>query len=455
MARSSPIRVLVLFPGEWDSDALTQLEQEGFATLYVEGFDVRKFPQSLRAVWFDALRFLDRLERRYRGRIDAVWSNDEQWGCLLAAMLAERLELPGTSPEVVVRCQHKLLMRRTLEQELPTTTVPAAALPLPLGDARWRDTRQLERAVSQTGLAWPLFCKPIKGTFSVLARRVESAPSLAAHMRLTATDRFVLRRLIKPFQSLAATIAELPCPSDCLIVEQPIRGQQVNVDGYAINGTFHIAGVVDEWTYGDTPNDHHFMGFTYPSRTSNAVHCKATETAALAMRAMGFANGQFNVELFVLADGSVRIVEINPRAAAQFTTLYRDVDGRSLARDGLWLAAGRDPAELPHARPQAAVAASIVWRRFDGSGIPAASGKGRRWLAKAHPNARLWLDATDRHSVQRQYRWLGSYRGAVLNCSGSDFAELQALGHECGRRLFGPGAPQPVIVSRSPRRVGS
>ncbi|MFT4512792.1 MAG: hypothetical protein ACI91B_001492 [Planctomycetota bacterium] len=448
MPSGPPIRVLVLFPGEWDEHALTELEADGTITAFREGFDVRRFPQCLKVIWFDAHRFLDQLCRKYRGRIDAVWSNDEQFGCLLAALLADRLSLPGTSPEVVVRAQHKLLMRQALAQAVPDATVAAHALPWQLRDARWRDPEAIAAAVVALGLSWPLFFKPIKGTFSVLARRADSAQDLAKQLRLSRVDYFSLRRLIRPFESLASRVIELPCPSDHLLAEQAMHGRQVNVDGYARSGRIHILGIVDECTYATRVGAQHFMGFTYPSRWREPIRSKLVATVTASLRAIGFDYGQFNVELFVQDDGSVRVIEINPRAAAQFTTFYRDVEGRCLARDGIWLAAGRDPADLPRLPRVATTAASVVWRRFDGCGIAAASVSGRRWLRETHPNARLWLDDTSHRSVQRQYRWLGSYRYAVLNCSGDSLQELQSLSDECGQRLFGADAARPVIVGQ-------
>jgi hypothetical protein len=449
MASAPPIRVLVLFPGEWDEHALSELEAAGAITAFREGFDVRKFPQCLKAIWFDARRFLDQLCRKYRGRIDAVWSNDEQFGCLLAALVADRLSLPGTSPEVVVRAQHKLLMREALTRAVPDATVAAHALPWQLRDARWRDPEAVAAAVSATGLSWPLFVKPVKGTFSVLARRADSAQELTAHLRLNRADHFTLDRLIRPFQSLAVSVLDLPCPSDHLLAEQVMRGRQVNVDGYVLAGRIHILGVVDECTYQTPAGEQHFMAFTYPARRSDQIRSKIVATVEASLRAIGFDYGQFNVELFVADDGSVRVIEINPRAAAQFTTFYHDVEGRCLARDGIWLAAGRDPAELPRLPRIATTAASVVWRRFDGCGIAAASVSGRRWLRETHPTARLWLDDTSARSVQRQYRWLGSYRYAVLNCSGDSLQELQSLSDECGHRLFGRDAARPVIVEQT------
>ena len=433
-----PARLLLLFQGEWEDHAVTEFRRTGELALEREGFDVMHFPGCLRLLHFDARRFADRMCETYRGRIDAVWSNDEQFGCLLAAVVAQRLGLPGADPAAVARAQHKLLLRQTLAKALPHATVNATALPWSLSDRRVRRPEQLDRAVQELGCRWPLFCKPIKGTFSVLARKVRSAAELAAHLRLSWFDRFVLTRLALPYEQLASQLLDLPCPADRMLLEEPIDGQQVNVDGYAHGGEVHILGVVDEWMYpGEVQGARHFSGFTYPSRQPADVQQRLRETAAAAVRAVGFAHGVFNVELFVLADGSVRVIEINPRSAGQFATMYRDVDGLDLERLGVQLAIGGDPRHVARHEPRAGAAASFVFRRFDGTPGPAPSAESLAWLAKTHPHAWLWLEPGSGRVLRREYRWLGSHRHAVLNHAASDFESLVREGEECGRRLFG------------------
>ncbi|MCA8976661.1 MAG: hypothetical protein KDC98_18210, partial [Planctomycetes bacterium] len=182
-------------------------------------------------------------------------------------------------------------------------------------------------------------------------------------------------------------------------------------------------------------------GFTYPSRVDDDLRRRLADTAVAAMRAVGFDHGQFNVELFVCADGSIRIIEINPRAAGQFATLYRDVEGLHLELMGIWLAAGRDPREARRDSPWAEVAGSIVYRRFDGGPGAVPTPASRAWLAATHPAARLWLQPTGRREVEREYRWLGSHRYAVLNCGAAGHDDLRRLGEECGQRLFGAHGP--------------
>ncbi|MCR9243480.1 MAG: ATP-grasp domain-containing protein [bacterium] len=443
---TQPIRVLVPFRGDWEVGALEELERAGHIELHREGFDCRRFPSCLQLAWFEVHRFVDRLCRKYRGRIDSVWSCDEQFGCLISAVVAERLGLPGTRPATVVRAQHKLMLRQLLAEHLPAASVAAAAVPFRLGDRRLADPALVSAAVAAQGLEWPLFAKPLKATFSVLAREVRNAEELVLHMRLPAFDRFVLRRMTRPFESLARQYVDLPAPADCALLEEPLRGHQVNVDGFAMRGEFHVLGVVDEWMYANEAGGaRHFAGFTYPSRLSADVRARTEATALAAMRVVGFDHGLFNVELFVCDDGSIRIIEINPRAAGQFATFYRDVEGVSLELMGIWLSAGRDPRDAPRWAARANVAGSIVWRRFDGGCGVVPSPASRDWLAASHPHAQLWLQPTDRRSVEREYRWLGSHRYAVLNCAAGDYAALQSVGDECGRRLFGAPPTAPVI----------
>src|SRR4029434_4064192 len=121
----------------------------------------------------------------------------------------------------------------------------------------------------------------------------------------------VLRRLMRPFEQLAREWIKLPCSVDRVLLEQPMEGDQVNVDGYVEDGDVHLLGIVDEWMYEkEVARARHFAGFTYPSRHPEAVQQRIRAAAAAAIRAVGFRRGLFNLEMFVLRDGSVRVIEI-------------------------------------------------------------------------------------------------------------------------------------------------
>jgi hypothetical protein len=420
-----PIRLLSLFEGRWETDAVDAAVAAGALVVRREGFEPMSRSGFLRLCLLDAARWADRLVARHRGHVDAVWSNDEPFGCLLAAVLAERLGVPGAAPAAIVRAQHKVLLREALARHCPEFTISAAALPASLADRRWRDRAWIAAAAAGAGIGWPTFCKPVKGTFSALARRVDSVAELAAHVDLALVDRLLLARLARPFTQLAAQAGvPLPCPPDAVLLEAPMRGRQVNV----------------ECMYpGEAAGAHHFSGFTYPSRLPADVQAKACDAALAALAAIGFTHGLANVELFVLADGSPKVIEVNPRAAGQFATMYRSVLGLDLERLAIAVAAGRDPATVPRVEPRAGAAASFVFRRFDGRPAPMPDAEALAWQRATFPDARLWLEPARGAALRREYRWLGSHRYAVLNHAAADFDRLLAEGERMGRRLFGVG----------------
>jgi hypothetical protein len=441
---TTEMRVLVLFHGAWDHDWLEALRVAGEHRIFCEGYELLSARGLLRALSEHAGRFADRLVRRYAGRIDAVWSADDSYGCLLAAVVARRLGLPGADPAVVVRAQHKLLQRRALAAALPQHSVPVMALPFRLTDGRAHDAAAIEAAVQAAGMRWPLFGKPARAAFSVMARRVDDARALAAHLRLPGIDRWVLRFFSRPFSQLARGITPLPCPPDTPLLEELVHGVQLNVDGYVRAGEVHVLGVVDEWMYpGRVAGARHFAGFSLPSRQSADVVQRASELAARVVRALCFDHGFFNVELFVLPDGSMRVIELNPRLAGQFVRMYAAVLGLDLPRMALALAAGRDPGAVPRLAPRAGAAASFVFRTFDPANVPAAVPSGVTWLGERHPDARLWLEPCSASARRREFRWLGSHRYAVLDHAAADHVALVAEGATIAAQLFGVASPLP------------
>jgi len=174
------------------------------------------------------------------------------------------------------------------------------------------------------------------------------------------------------------------------------------------------------------------------------------------MRAVGFDHGLFNVELCYDPDtDAMRIVEINPRIASQFVTLYEWVDGIRLYDVMIDLALGR----TPHCEraPQAdAYAGSFVFRRFDGRPARHPGRDRLQQVATRHPDARLMLYLKRGGDLAREMKWLGSHRYAVLNLRGRDRAELYARYRDI-RDTLGFGAhsgPEPAPLWK-PGRTGA
>jgi biotin carboxylase len=72
-----------------------------------------------------------------------------------------------------------------------------------------------------------------------------------------------------------------------------------------------------------------FQRFEYPSRLPQAAQRELERVACQALAAIGFDHGLFNPELFWRArNATAKIIEMNPRLAAQFADLYEMVVSR-------------------------------------------------------------------------------------------------------------------------------
>jgi len=411
--------VVALFPLGFARAAWQQRAQAGALVPHFEGFDLFAFPDNARLLAFNLFRFVDRLARKYAGRrIAAIVTANEQFGALTAALLAKRLGLPHTDPLAVLACQHKAYFRERLREIAPEASAAHWALPY---------TQDLDGPL---GLALPFFIKPVKATYSVLARRVDTREQLKRHLAFAPYERFIIKRLVQPFNdafdALIGTPARYHVDAHWLIAEELMCGQQINLDGYVFRGDVRVIGCIDELMY---PGTDAFLRFQYPSRLPPGVRQRAYGLAARVIRGLGFDHGFFNIELFYdPAADRLRVIEVNPRLASQLADLYEKVDGLRIFDMLVELAQGRDPALLPRRASTAGVAASFVWRTFDGAAPPPrATDAAREWLARRYPDALLLEHHKRGHGLKREFKWLGSHRYATLNLGAADASTL----HEC------------------------
>ena len=408
----TPSRSLVLFNYDWD--------QLGFSRWATEfpidsaGFDLFSFPSNAHLVNFDLQRFVDRLAAKAgRAGWQAVTSNHEQFGALAAALLSERMGWPGTPVGAVLACQHKLYARQVLEQVAPEANTPFALLASHYGEPVPDD------------ISYPVFVKPVKAAFSVLARMVHDRDELMVLTRFGFWELWVIRHLVEPFERVVR--ARLPEAGSAhrMVLEQPVTALQYNLDGYVFNGELRSLGIVESAMY---PATQAFMRFGYPCQLADEGRVRAQDVARRFLQAIGFTHGLFNMEFFYdAASDRLTVIEFNPRMAAQFSDLYLRVDGIDLHRVALELAFGRDPALLPRAEPTAGVAASFVYRSFDPAARPPTPSAARQaQLARQFPDAMLFSFTKTPGEIARDFKWLGSYRYGILHLGGRDVHDLRA-----------------------------
>lgn len=424
-------RVGTLFAFDWDA--------QGYAALASHwrcdraGFDLFAFPSNARLIGFDLERFAAAQARRGR-RLGwaGVVSHHEQFGALAAALVAERLGLPGPRPEAILAAQHKLHARRVLQEVAPEAALPARALPCAYGE----DIPQ--------GLDYPAYVKPVKAAFSVLARRVDSREELQRHTRFGRRELWVIRHLVEPFERVCRRRLPEAGTAHRMMLEAPLPPDtpQYNLDGWVHRGRAHALGVVDAVMY---PGTQAFMRWEHPSRLDAAVQARALDVAQRFLSAIGFDQGLFNLEFFhdPVTD-RLSVIELNPRLASQFGDLYRRVQGRDPHEMALQLAVGGDPAALPRRRPTAGAAASLVYRSLrPGDEPPMPDAARRAAFAHAFPDGLLFTLPKTGHALAREYKWLGSHRYGLVHLGGQDAQDLRERAEHASVLL---GWPQPYAA---------
>jgi hypothetical protein len=407
-------KILVLFDQDWDQAQLNKAALPGGVAyrFFYEGFDLFSFPSNANLLVFDIFRFVDKLVAKY-GRIglDGIISSHEQFGALSAALLASRLGLPSTSVEGVINAQHKALARTIIAREVPDAGVPFFSFPYTV------------RSQSEIGIPFPFFVKPIKAAYSVLARRIEDFADLRSHLTFHPWEKFIIKRLVRPFNDVVERLGSTDINGHYMLAEQLIDGFQVNVDGFAENGRITILGIVDAVMY---PGTDAFMRFEYPSRLPPEWQDKVRASATAVIRALKIDHGLFNVELKICShSGDCKLIEVNPRMAAQFSAMYELVDGINLHEVALSLAMGQPVSAARQVRPDK-FATSFVYRRFDGRPQPHFPGPAQLQALRAlDPDSQLVTFRKTGGGLRREMKWLRSHRYACLNLAAESEAALQ------------------------------
>jgi len=404
-------RILVLFPDEWDrAMALEPRYREAFDFRF-EGFDLFTFPDNARLFTFDALRFVERMVRKYRGAgLEAVVTSDEQFGPFLASLVAEGLGLPRTRLDAVLTIQHKFHARQAFERIAPEANVAYGLIRRGFDDP------------ADVPMPFPFYVKPAKAAFSVLARRIDSFAQLYRHTRFAWFEGAIIERLVRPFADVMRARSSLAEDPFSMVCEGLIHGRQVTANGYARDGRVTMLGTVDSMMY---PGTDQFQRFQYPSSLPAEQLARVDALAVRLLEGLGFDNGMFNIELRIdPATGEPRVIEINPRAAGQFFDLIERVDGYSLFEAMLDVHAGREPA-VRHRQGRNRHAASFVLRDLNGEGLSRWPSRGDITRLRAdNPDVHVMVYPKRGADLAREVKWLGSYRYGVFNLGGATTEEM-------------------------------
>jgi hypothetical protein len=316
--------ILVLCPQERDLTAIAAAGLNDRYRVHFEGSDLDQLSH------FEPEPFLDGLAEV---PADGVVGTKDQ-SALLAALLAERRNLPGPSPSALLACQSKPTSREIQRRVAPEATPDFALLdgPVPFDP--------------------PFFAKPVVGRLSQNAYRIDDLADLSL---LHEADAYTSR-----YGRIASLAGADPDSVHGFILEPLLEGDEVTLEGYVHGPNVTTIGVTDSVKY---PGTLSFERFEYPSKLSVERQAELSDVAARVLPALGFEGGFFNVEFFVPPEGPAQIIEVNGRIASQFAPLVQGLHGRSTYDVLLALAAGEDPNWVPGIPD--GVAVSYIVRVFE------------------------------------------------------------------------------------------
>lgn len=232
----------------------------------------------------------------------------------LAARIAERLRLPGPTPESVQAACRKDVTRRTLQ---------AAGVPGP----RFAVCESRVAAVEAArGLGYPLVCKPVDLCAGMFVRRVDDEEQLNRAHHAAAGFPVNARGQLR---------------SPALLLEELLHGAEFSVETVSYAGVHHVVGVTDK-SVGAAPA---FVetGHMFPAGLSAEEARLLAATAQAALEALGIQQAVTHTEIKLTADGP-RVIEVNPRPAGnRITELVRHVTGIDLAAAAVHVALGAEP----------------------------------------------------------------------------------------------------------------
>ena len=407
-------KILVLFPNDWDIVEFSKEKYQRKFTFIYKGPNFFKFPNFLQLPFFSTNRFIERMIKKVQNEnIDAVLSSDEYIGAIIAASIAEKLGMPGTDPAAIILAQHKYFSRLVQQEHCHEASVGCELI-----------SRKITNNF-KAQLAYPFFVKPVKGTFSLFAKKVNNINDLRNHMKFNWYERILLNTITRPFNHLIRDHTNLSENANFFIGEELIEGVQVTVDGFVSNNEVTICGVVDSIMFPDT---NIFERFEYPSKLPAEVQHRLARIVEGLIKGIGFKNAQFNVELFYNENtDQLHIIEINPRLSYQFGDLYENVDGMNTYQILLDLALGNTP-QFMKGSGEFNCTASFVLRTFKGKKLKSVPGTGHITdFNNRYHESNIKIYGKRGTKLSSEMRAIGSYRYGIVNVGAYSLLDLFSI----------------------------
>jgi hypothetical protein len=279
-------------------------------------------------------------------------------------------------------------------------------------------------------LSYPFFVKPVKSSFSILARPIDSFETLETFLPKV---RRRLAQSVAPFNYLLKKYTTLELDGNLLIGEEMLDGEQVTVEGFSWEKKVSIMGITDSIMY---PGTMSFERFEYPSRLPIRVQERMADIARGLILGIGLDYTVFNIEMFYNCEtDAIHIIEINPRMSYQFADMFEKVDGTNTYTLQLELSQGKQPA-FENGKGRYGVAASFVLRLFENkmvSRVPS-----REEICKIRtqfPDSSVVIKVKEGIMLSDLSQDEESYRYAIVNLGGKDWTDIYTRFEELKQHL--------------------
>jgi len=412
--RSNMKKILVLFPNDWDKVELSRGKYQSEYSFIYEGSNLFTFPGFLQLLFFNTRKFIKRIAAKIRDeKIDAVLSSDEYIGAIIAAIVSKKTGLSGTDPAKIILAQHKYFSRLIQQEHCKEASVNCELIP------------QKITTKFKAKLPYPFFVKPVKGTFSLFANKVNNFENLKDHLTFNWYEHILLKAITRPFNHLIRDYTSLQENANFFIGEELIEGVQVTVDGYVHKGEVTICGVVDSIMF---PNTNIFERFEYPSKLPSEVQYRMGIIVKNLIKGIGFRNAQFNVELFYNVNtNQLHIIEINPRLSYQFADLYENIDGTNTYQILIDLALGHTP-KFSKGRGEFSRTASFVLRTFEGRKLRSVPEvRHIEEFNKRYHESNIKVYGKKGTKLSGEMKAIGSYRYGIVNVGAHSMLDLFSI----------------------------
>lgn len=402
-------KIIVVAPNPWSFQEIMKRSDQYDFVFYEGEFQKDKLSLLSKFRLFKGINFDKEVESlvRFAKKIsaDGIIGVDEFLSCLIVTKANEKLGLPHNDLSLELTLQHKFYSRQ-LQKGIIPDHVPAFSI--------WKGKGTMN---------CPYFLKPIRGSASLLASAINNDKDLTRYEDISIGKKIFLKSLLKQFNLLCSRYAELPIVGSPLIAEELITGVQLTVEGFVQSGENHIVGIVDSVMYPGSRLS--FKQFDYPSKLPEVVQMRLRQITDKLIQGIGYKHGFYNAEYFYNPETlEIKLIEINPRMAFQFTDLYEKVDGINTFDIFLQLVTG-EKATLKHRDGIYKCATSFVRRTFEDGLVQMIPSKNEIDLVEKDFAARVLIQASVGQWLSSDFfQDVQSFRLMTVNIGGESQTEL-------------------------------